>query len=230
MKIGVLIPARSGSKSLPNKNIKEYHGHPLLAHSIFVAQNSKYQLDIYVSTDSEEYASIASSYGANVILRPSHLSQDLSTDFEVFDHFQNELKEKKYDILIHLRPTYPNRTSELLDNCIDTFIEKYKEYDSLRTVVKCDLLPYKMYHMENQDLKPIFAEWNGYKEPYNQCRQIFPETYVHNGCIDIVKMETITDKMSMTGEKIYGYVMKEDEMDDIDTLADFCKSRDRKRE
>lgn len=230
MKIGVLVPARSGSKSLPNKNIKEYHGHPLLAHSIFVAQKSKYQPDIYVSTDSEEYASIASSYGANVILRPSHISQDLSTDFKVFDHFQNELKEKKYDILIHLRPTYPNRSTELLDDCIDTFIEKYEEYDSLRTVVKCDLLPYKMYHLENQDLKPIFAEWNGYKEPYNQCRQIFPETYVHNGCIDIVKMETINEKKSMTGDKIYGYVMKEDEMDDIDTLADFYKSRDRKRE
>ncbi len=230
MKICVLIPARSGSKSLPHKNIREYHGHPLLAHSIIIAQKSKYKPDIYVSTDSEEYAQIASSYNAIPILRPSHLSQDLSTDFEVFDHFQNELKEKNYDIFVHLRPTYPNRSTQLLDDCMDTFIQNQDKYDSLRTIVKCVLLPYKMYHIQNNDLKPIFEEWNGYKEPYNQCRQIFPETYVHNGCIDILKMETITEKKSMTGERIYGYVMKEDELDDIDTEADFEKSKNRKKD
>ncbi len=230
MKICVLIPARSGSKSLPHKNIRHYHGHPLLAHSIMIAQKSKYKPDIYISTDSEEYAQIATSYGGSIIMRPSHLAQDLSTDFEVFDHFQNELKEKKYEIIVHLRPTYPNRSTQLLDDCIDIFIQNQDKYDSLRTIVKCDLLPYKMYHMQNDELKPIFEEWNGYKEPYNQCRQIFPETFVHNGCIDIVKMETIIKKKSMTGERIYGYVMKEDEIDDIDTEADFERSKNRKKE
>ena len=226
MKIAVLIPARSGSKSLPHKNIREYHGHPLLAHSIMIAQKSKYKPDIYVSTDSEEYAKIATSYGASVIMRPSYLSQDLSTDFEVFDHFLGVLKEKKeeYGMFVHLRPTYPNRTVKLLDDCIDVYLNNINEYDSLRTVVKIDQIPYKMYHMENQELKPIFAEWNEYKEPYNQCRQIFPQTYLHNGCIDMMKIDTLENKKSMTGDKIYGYVMKEDEMDDIDTLEDFEKS------
>ncbi len=230
LKIAVLIPARSGSKSLPHKNIKDYNGHPLLAHSIMLVNKSKYveMRNCYVSTDSGEYSDIAISYGATVIKRPIELAGDLSTDYDVFEHFLGVIGEgERPDIVIHLRPTYPNRTAKLLDDCIETFIQNFGGYDSLRTIVPTNQLPYKMYHInwENNELEPLYMEYNGIREPYNQCRQVFPQTYIHNGCIDIIKIGTILEKKSMTGDRIYPYVMNENETDDIDTETDFENSK-----
>lgn len=238
MRVGVLIPARSGSKGIPHKNIKMYFGKPLIAHSIDLALKSKYvsKEDIYVSTDSEEYQKIVIEYGAKApFLRPKEISGDLSTDIECFQHFVQYMKENNKevpDIIIHLRPTYPNRSVEFLDKLIEMYLKKKEEYDSLRTVVEIDMTPYKMYHMngETDELNPIFKNFEDVKEPYNQCRQIFPKTYVHNGCIDIIKRETI-EGGSMTGNRIYGYVMKKEEIHDIDTEYDFLESeKSKKRE
>lgn len=238
MRIGVLIPARSGSKGILHKNIKNYFGKPLIAHSIELALKSKYvnKEDVYVSTDSEEYQKIAIEYGARApFLRPKEISGDLSTDIECFQHFvyymRNEGKEVP-DIIIHLRPTYPNRSVEFFDKLIELYVEKKDEYDSLRTVVEIDMTPYKMYHIdgETNELNPIFKKYEDIKEPYNQCRQIFPKTYIHNGCIDIIRREVIEDG-SMTGERIYGYVMNKEEIHDIDTEYDFLESeKSKKRE
>lgn len=223
--IYVLIPARSGSKSLPHKNIKDYFGYPLLVHSIFHAQNCKYikKENIYVSTDSDEYGEIAMKYGAKVIKRPEEISGDLSTDLEVFQHFLGEISER-VEIMVHLRPTYPNRRDGLLEECIEIFLKKRDEgYDSLRTVIEFDGTPYKMYYENGDILQPYFLEYNGMKEPYNMCRQIFPKTFLHNGCIDIMKSE-IVRRGSMSGNKIYGYKMKIEEGEDIDTEKDFINS------
>lgn len=238
MRIGVLIPARSGSKGIPHKNIKNYFGKPLIAHSIEIALKSKYvsNEDVYVSTDSEEYQKIAIEYGAKApFLRPKEIAGDLSTDIECFQHFIQYLKENDKEvpeIIIHLRPTYPNRSVELLDTLIELYLKKKEEYDSLRTVVEIEMTPYKMYHIdeETNELNPIFKRYGEVKEPYNQCRQIFPKTYIHNGCIDIIRGEVI-EGGSMTGERIYGYVMKKEEIHDIDTEHDFLESeKSKKRE
>ncbi len=241
MRVGVLIPARSGSKGIPHKNIKNYFGKPLMAHSIELALKSKYirSEDVYVSTDSEEYQKIAIEYGAQApFLRPKEISGDLSTDIECFQHLLKYLQEngkEKPDIWVHLRPTYPNRSEKLLDELIEIFLKENKEYDSLRTVIEIDTTPYKMYHIDEgedgkKDLIPIFDRFGYVKEPFNQCRQIFPKTYVHNGCIDIIKRETI-EKGMMSGEYIYPYVMSKEERHDIDTEYDFLESeKSKKRE
>ena len=83
-----LIPARAGSKGIPKKNIKELGGHPLIAYSIMACRASALISEVYVSTDSEEIASIAKSYGASVpFLRPAEFAQDTSSDLEVIQHF-----------------------------------------------------------------------------------------------------------------------------------------------
>ena len=88
MKILCIIPARSGSKGIPHKNIKLFHNKPLLAWSIIQAQQSKYNMRIIVSTDSENYSNIANDYGAETpFLRPSEISQDSSTDYECIKHY-----------------------------------------------------------------------------------------------------------------------------------------------
>ena len=85
--IVALIPARSGSKGVSNKNIRPLAGFPLIAYSIKAALKSKLIDRVIVSTDSEEYAEIAREYGAEVpFLRPSELSGDIATDKQFFKH------------------------------------------------------------------------------------------------------------------------------------------------
>ena len=236
-KILCLIPARQGSKGIIDKNIKEFRGKPLIAWSIEQAKSSKYygfgNLRIVVSTDSKRYGEIAKSYGAEVpFLRPSEISQDLSTDQEFIEHALNWLSKNedyKPDIILQLRPTQPLRKVSTIDKCLEKFIKNFDNYDSLRTVVKFNKSPYKMYHIKSdQDsethiLEPLYKEINGIKEPYNQCRQVLPKTFLHNGYIDIIKA-SIVKKGTISGEKILPFIMDETDTIDIDSMSDWNKA------
>jgi CMP-N-acetylneuraminic acid synthetase len=229
MKIVAIIPARSGSKGICHKNIKLYRGLPLLAHSVLQAKESKYISEVYVSTDSKKYKEIAINYGALVpYLRPDDISDDLSPDIDLFKHFLEWYKENNLeypDIIVQLRPTYPNRTCELLDNCIETFISNYENYDSLRTVIPLNKSPYKMYYIDEKNiLIPYLLKFNNIVEPYNQARQLLPQTFLHNGCIDIVKTNVIISKNLLSGNNIYPFIMDENENNDIDTEEDLINS------
>ena len=233
MNILCLIPARSGSKGMKDKNIKMLGGKPLLAWSIEQAKKSKYDMKIVVSTDSEAYKKIAIKYGAEVpFLRPEKISQDLSTDKEFLLHATRWLKENENyesDFIVQLRPTYPTRDIEILNECIKIFIDKRDRFDSLRTVIKFNKSPYKMYKIEKNEegednLKPLFSYLNlgSYiiAEPYNRCRQELPDTYLHNGYIDILNTSLLKD-YSISGDKIIPYVMSPNEYHDIDSEKDF---------
>jgi N-acylneuraminate cytidylyltransferase len=220
-----LIPARSGSKGIPHKNILSFRGKPLMAWSILQAKQSKHPMRIVVSTDSEEYAAIARQYGAEApFLRPEGISGDISTDQECVEHCLTWLKEKEGyspEIIVQLRPTYPTRTIECIDTCIDIFLEKKEYYDSLRSVVPFEKSPYKMYRILDGNLQPLFSEVDGLTEPYNRCRQELPQAYLHNGCIDIFKTELLSrNPPSITGSRILPYVMDESETRDIDYIED----------
>jgi len=225
-----IIPARKGSKSIPDKNIREFNGYPLFVHSIHQAQSSSFIHRIFVSTDSMEYGEIAKQYGAEVIHRPDNISDDLSTDYSVFQHsiqyLNKELNIENIECIVHLRPTYPIRSTELLNNTIQTFIQNKDNYDSLRTVILSEECPFKMYSIHNNILYPLFHTFGFINEPFNQPRQVFPSIYIHNGCIDILKPETIINKKSMSGSKIYPYVMDEFNID-IDTEDDFKRAESR---
>lgn len=227
MLIYSLITARSGSKGIPDKNIIEYNGIPMIAHSIIVSKNSKYINRTFVSTDSEKYAEISKKYGAEIpFIRPSKYAEDLSTDYEVFNHFINFIVKNENlipDLIIHLRPTYPNRSVKLLDNCIKIFKENYTEYDSLRSVTLLDKNPQKMYKIKDNKLIPYFKKYNNFNEPYNLPRQLLDKSYLHNGCIDIIKTSILIMNKSMSGENIYPYIMNEN--NDIDSYEDLEKSK-----
>ena len=225
-KILCIIPARSGSKGIPHKNIKEYNGKPLLGWSIVQAKESKYvsRMRIIVSTDSMEYKQVALEYGAEVpFLRPSEIAQDLSPDSHMIKHALDWLKDNESyvpDVVLQLRPTQPMRKTEDIDNCLDIFFNNMMEYDSLRTVIPLDKTPYKSYKIEDNILIPLCKDYNGILEPYNQARQIFPPSYIHNGYIDIIKASVVTEDI-ISGTKIYPYVMSSEDKHDIDTLQDF---------
>ncbi len=226
--IHALIPARGGSKTIPRKNIKIYRDLPLLVHSIKIAKKSSFISKVVVSTDDKEIQEIAIKHGAeSPFLRPISISGDYATDFECFHHYISWLtfsKKKIPDVIVHLRPTYPERDIHILNKVISTFLKYRGEYDSLRTVIPSEKTPFKMYFIENNTLEPLFKEFRDMKEPYNQVRQILPKCYQHNGCIDIVNVKTITELRSMTGDKIYPYIMRLDDKHDIDTHADWKNS------
>lgn len=226
--IHALIPARGGSKSIPRKNIKEYREKPLLVHSIELALSCTLISRVVVSTDDVEIQKIAKAAGAEApFLRPSHISGDHAVDFDCFQHYYSWLKFAKQeapDVIVHLRATYPERSPTLLNKCIKTFLKHRDSYDSLRTVVPIEKSPFKMYLIEDEQLLPLFPTFRNLHEPYNNVRQVLPKCYLHNGCIDIVKKETIRHKNSMTGDKIYPYVMDQKETYDLDTNVDWARS------
>ena len=227
-KITAIIPARGGSKRITKKNIKKYAEKPLIYWSIKLALESIMIDNVIVSTDDEEIAETAIKYGASVpYYRPKDISGDLSTDYEFMEHYiewiNNHKNKNKYhtDIIVHLRPTYPNRKLEILDDAIYQYLKVVDNYDSLRTVCEMDKPAFKMYKMIGNELIPLFKEINGINEPYNMPAQLLPKTYWHNGYLDILKVDTITKKKSMSGDKIFSYVMDKNEIYDIDTIEEW---------
>ena len=226
IKILCIIPARSGSKGIKDKNIRNYKDKPLMAWSIEQALSSKYKgnMRVVVSTDSEQYANIAINCGAEApFLIPDNISGDLSLDFDMIKHcveWLNNNQNYSPDIILQLRPTSPTRKVEDIDNAIDIFINNREKYDSLRSVVKSDKSPYKMYNINNNKLIPLFTTINDISEPTNACRQMLPDCYLHNGYIDIFNNAILTLE-TVSGENIYPFIMNDCETIDIDTETDW---------
>jgi len=222
LKILALIPARSGSKSIKDKNIQSFHGKPLFGYSIEHGLQSSLINRVVVSTDSDYYIELSKSLGAEApFVRPAEISGDLSTDLEAFHHALDYLKKvENYvpDICVHLRPTAPIRKVEDIDAMIQILIDN-PEIDSVRSIVKVEKTPYKMWFKnEAGQLTPILNHPE-YKEPYNMPRQALPQVYMQNACIDVIRTTTLTEKNSMTGDNISGYELSE--LIDIDTYDDF---------
>ena len=218
-KILAIIPARSGSKSVPNKNIRLINKKPMLAYSIEHAQASKYINRIILSTDSKEYAEIGKKYGAEIpFIRPSQYATDTALDIDVFYHALKFLREKENyiaDIVVHLRPTYPWRRVEDIDNMIEIMLSD-PTIDSVRSISPSKENPFKMWTMSDDGkLNPISTD---IPECYNAPRQSLPHTYYQNACIDVIRETTILEKKSMTGKNIHGYLMSDNL--DIDTEDD----------
>ena len=223
LKILGVITARSGSKSLKNKNIKKFLNHPLLAHSIYQSLNSKLINKTIVSTDSKKYAKISKKYGAEIpFLRSIKLARDKTEDIEVFLDLLKKLKKNGYkpDYIIHLRPTCPLRKISDIDKSIKMLI-KNKNCDSVRSVNLSKKNLFKSWFKKRELIKPVY-QGKAFKEPWNKGRQYLPETFIHNGNIDVTRYKTIMKLKSMTGKKVIPFVQKDfKSLVDIDDYEDF---------
>ena len=182
MKIIGLIPARSGSKGIKDKNIVDFRGKPLIAHTIDSSNQSKLITRTLVSTDSRKYADIALNYGAEVpFIRPPDISKDLSRDSDVFIHIIKELNLKDEDIVVYLRPTNPLREKGLIDKVLNLLVSK--KLPAIRTISKAQFSPYKMVFLKNEEITPVLkmeGKTNGTDLP----RQLLPKVYELNGNVD----------------------------------------------
>lgn len=224
MKIIAIIPARSGSKRIPDKNIRLCNGKPLIVYSIEQAKLSKYIDRVIVSTDSEYYADISREAGAEIpFIRPTELASDTAADLGVFRHtlrFLAENENYKPDIVVHLRPTHPVREVSDIDKMIEQLIDN-ETLDSVRSISPTKHTPYKMWHMDSQNnISPVAV--CDIKDAYNAPFQTLPTVYMQNACIDVIRANVISENNSMSGKNICGYIQNYDF--DIDTESDFLRA------
>lgn len=209
MNIIAVIPARAGSKGIPNKNIRILNGKPLIYYSIKNALDSKLIDKVIVSTDSKEVEIIAKQMGANVKWRKANLSGDeITLDSVIYD----VAKDVECDYVITMQPTSPTLKTETLDTAIE-----YAVTNKLDTVISVLNKPHLSWKNDNKGNKVP-----NYKERLN--RQYLPPYFSETGAFVISKSSIVTEN-SRIGEKIDVYEISESEAIDIDTFADlkYCE-------
>ena len=212
-KIIAIIPARSGSKGLKDKNIKELKGKPLIAYTIETAKQSGVFDTVFVSTDSQKYADISKKYGAEVpFLRSSENSSDNAGSWDVIKEVLSKL-DTKYDIVALLQPTSPLRTADDIKNAFEIFFEK--DADTLFSVCETD---HPIFWCNT--LKDDLSAKDFIKKEFNKPRQKLPKSYTINGAIYIIKT-ALLDNLNLYGDKSYVYIMDKMHSVDIDSELDF---------
>lgn len=219
MKDLAVIPARSGSKGLPDKNILPLSGKPLLAWSIDAARQSGMFDTIYVSTDSEKYAEIARQCGAEVpFLRSAEASTDTASSWDVLKEAINNYQKlgKTFDSLMMLQPTSPLRTAEDIRGAFQVM----KQRNATTVVSVC-----------GTDCSPLWCN----TLPEDQCmdgflspaalfpRQALPQYYQLNGAIYLLSIDDFLKKGRLVYDQdCYAYVMPPERSVDIDEAVDFA--------
>ncbi|HEX7541764.1 MAG TPA: HAD hydrolase family protein [Anaerolineales bacterium] len=223
-----IIPARSGSKGIPRKNIRHFAGYPLIAYSIAAALQAETVTRVIVTTDDEEIAEVARRYGAGTpFLRPVELAGDRTFDLPVFQHALTWLAEHENyhpGVVVHLRPTTPLRPPDLVDRAVRILLGR-PEADSVRGLTPAHQNPFKMWLMDGQDkpIRPLVAV-PGIDEPYNAPRQVLPTAYAHTGLIDAMRPATILELNSMTGRIILPILFDPAYDADLDTPDDWRRA------
>ncbi len=201
--IVAIIPARSGSKSLVDKNIKSLSGHPLIAYSVAVAKMSKTIDRVIVSTNSQEYADIAKQYGAEVpFIRPDEYSTDAATDRGFLVHAMNWFGENENSVpeyWVHLRPTTPLRSVKIIDNAINKIVQD-NNATSLRSGHKAPESPLKWFVKSNRYFRGLVGG-----EDYNLPKEAFEQVYIPDGFVDVVKSSFVMNHQEIHGNKMIGF-------------------------
>lgn len=212
-----IIPARSGSKGLIDKNIKEINNKPLMAYTIEACLKAKIFDDIIVSTDSKKYAQIAENYGASVpFFRPKELATDEASNHDVILHVLYEIKKikKSYDYFALLQPTSPLRDEKNIIESIDELLS----YEANSVVSICEVdHPSSINIVLDSTMRLDFLFDDSKK--FN--RQNMKKEYRINGAIYICKTDYFLKYKSFYMEKSYPYIMDKISSIDIDDIYQF---------
>ena len=195
--ITAFIPARGGSKGIPNKNIKEFADKPLIVHSIEYSLDSKHVDEVVVSTDDSKISKIAQAAGAKVIKRPPDLATDTATTESVIEHYLH-LSKTKADIIVLLQATSPLRPKGSLDNALNHF--QKGGYDSLLSIC-----PTHRFFWRIKDDKTTYAEYDYISRPRRQDLKPIDMRYMENGSLYIFTRKHFEKTGNRLGGKI-GYV------------------------
>lgn len=225
MKNYCIIPARSGSKGVPDKNILDLSGFPVLAYSIMAGRMMDDIEKVWVTTDSLEYAEIALKYRASAMMRPDYLCWDSCGDYDYLLHAIYYLEMKLEDNIILLRPTTPLRKIDMLNTAWELW-EDFRYIGlkpSLRSMHALSEPPEKMFKFTTPDDNLIYGHVSPYMdnkvEDTNLGRQNFGDCLHPNGYIDIINVGTLVRTSSAYSDQIYGF--KTERVIEIDEKQDF---------
>jgi CMP-N,N'-diacetyllegionaminic acid synthase len=223
-----VVPARSGSKGVADKNIRPLAGYPLIGYSICAGMQVPQISRVIVSTDSQKYADIAMHYGADIpFLRPAAISRDDSDDLAFFIHLIEWLITNEGaapEFLVHLRPTTPLRSPAVIEKAIDQFLTS--DHTSLRSAHVMSESAYKSFEIsDDRWVRMCGAGPN--LDLSNFGRQQYPLTYEANGYVDIVRTDFIRQQERLHGEKVMPFITKRtyeiDEEADIELITYFAQ-------
>ena len=203
MRILAVIPARAGSKGIPNKNIRIVGGHPLIYYSIKNALNSKFITDVIITTDSDQVRIIGEQMGARVKIRNPKLCGDAVTLDSVI---ADAVTDEEWDYIVTMQPTSPTLRVETLDCAIKYAIDK-----NLDTVISAINAPHLSWGEKDGKKVP------NYTERLN--RQYLPPCYMETGAFVISKASVVTPDTRI-GAKVDVYEIPEDESQDVDNFED----------
>jgi N-acylneuraminate cytidylyltransferase len=217
------IPARSGSKRVPNKNIRPLAGHPLLAYTISAAIDSGVFDAVICATDSLEYAEIAAHYGAEVpFLRSAAISGDKSPDIEWVVWLLRQLKSqgRDFEIFSILRPTSPFRKPDTIRRAWGAFIED-PTADSLRAIEKCKQHPGKMWVIRGKRMMPIMPFTSNDVPWHSSQYTSLPEIYAQDASLEIAWSRIALEHNNIAGEAIIPFISQGLEGFDINQPEDW---------
>ena len=219
-----LIPARSGSKRVPDKNIALLGGHPLIAYTICAARQSEVFSRIIVSTDSDKYAAIAAHYGAEIpFIRPAEMAGDKSPDIDWVQHALTWLKENgaRTDAFSLLRPTSPCRKADTIKRAWDQFTRQ-TGVDSLRAVEPCAQHPGKMWVVRGERMHPLMPMQPEEITPYHSTQYTaLPKVYVQNASLEIAWTRVALEQGTIAGEVLTPFLTEGDEGLDVNSQYDW---------
>jgi N-acylneuraminate cytidylyltransferase len=217
------IPARSGSKRIPDKNIKPLAGHPMLAYAVSAAVDSGVFDAVICATDSGLYRDVARHYGAEVpFLRPPEISGDKSPDIEWVRWMLQELAKRgrNYPVFSILRPTSPFRLPETIRRAWDVFLQD-PGADSLRAVEKCKQHPGKMWVIRGRRMLPVLPFANGSTPWHSSQYAALPEIYAQDASLEIAWSRVPLEVGSIAGEAIIPFVSQGLEGFDVNEPEDW---------
>ena len=217
MKAIAIIPARSGSKGLPDKNILSLCGKPMMDYTIKACLESGCFDRVHVSTDSEKYAQIARECGADVpFLRTEELATDKATTEDVIRFVLEEYRKRQetFQVFAIMQPTSPLRSKEDIQRSFALMDEK--EADSIIGVCEMEHSPLWANTLDKEGRMEGFLS-----QVTNQNRQSFQTYYRINGAIYLMKVEKYTNHMALYGHKSFAYQMPKERSVDIDDQVDY---------
>jgi CMP-N-acetylneuraminic acid synthetase len=227
-----LIGARSGSKRIPNKNLRLLDDKPLLVHTLQAAFDAECFDRIVLSTDSEEIAKTALDWCGKleIVMRPEHLAQDDSPDLDWIKHAlhaqdfrydQTRGLPEPDDEYCLLRPTSPFRGPETIQAAVSEWMSLRDRYDSLRAVREVSEHPGKMWVFNlNSEMKPMLDPGLG-KRMHNEPTQSLPPVYVQTGGLEIAWTRTPLELNSISGSRVAGFIVEGAEALDINSPEDW---------
>jgi N-acylneuraminate cytidylyltransferase len=219
-----LIPARSGSERVPEKNIRPLAGHPLLAYAIACAKQAGIFDRIVCSTDSGKIAEVAQRYGADIpFLRPQALATSTSPDIEWIRHALDQLDEH-YDLFAIVRATNPFRGPDVLRRGLEQLLGT-PEADSIRAVERVKQHPGKMWVLEGSTMRPLLDQSHLDVAWHAGQYQALPEVYVQNSALEIAWTRVVSQTGTREGRVVAPFLTSGHEGFNIDDEEDWDSAR-----